>query len=128
MKQKKTYTPRTLAKAMEAFIAHCAENDVDATDYQLIRYLGISAETLDRYRADTGDDEAPGGYGESFRRLALFREDDAIRLLRAEPRLASHVSLRLRQRNWGSWAEKGDEARDVSINVRIDSGMPDPFD
>jgi len=98
---------------VDAFIDYCDSNDVDATDYQIINYFGISPRTLDRYRADyntdADDKESKStykGYGEALKKIDLYREDAAIRQAKDDPKLSGHVAFKLKQPHWGGWTDK----------------------
>ena len=46
------YTVKTFGEKMDAFIAHCETGGIDATDYQLIKFFGISPDLLEEYKAE----------------------------------------------------------------------------
>ncbi len=120
------YTAEAFALKMDAFIAFCENEGVDATDYQLIKFFDISPAMLDNYRLHNelnGDsNHESDGFDVTLKKLDLYREDATIRQAVSDPKLASHCSLKLRQPHWGGWSDKGDTARDIGIRVSIGDG------
>lgn len=112
------YTAKAFDEKMDAFIGFCESQDMEATDYQMIKFFGITPGALEKYRA-------ANGYAASLKKLDLFREDATIRRAISDPRLASHCSLKLRQPHWGGWSDKGEAARDVTVNLKMGDGGKD---
>lgn len=124
MSMERAYTAKRFAKKMESFFEHCEQNDIEATDYALITFFGISPGTLDRYRSGEGEYQ---DFADSMRRLELYRENSAVMQVHRDVKYASHVSLRLRQKHWGGWSDKAEEPRTSEITIRINSNNPDVF-
>ncbi|NLA88119.1 MAG: hypothetical protein GX847_12750 [Clostridiales bacterium] len=120
------YTAEAFAVKMDAFIAFCENEGVDATDYQLIKFFDISPTMLENYRLNNklneGSDYESDGFDVSLKKLDLYREDATIRQVVSDPKLASHCSLKLRQPHWGRWSDKSDAARDIGFRVNIGNG------
>lgn len=117
------YTVKDFDEKMDAFIGFCESQDVEATDYQMIKFFGITPDALEKLRADNlNDDSKHNGYAASLKKLDLFREDATIRRAISDPRLASHCSLKLRQPHWGGWSDKGEAARDVKVSLNMGDG------
>lgn len=107
------YTADEFEAKVDEFIAYCDSEDVDATDYQIIKYFGLSPSTLDRYRAtDNPDSDAVSkrdtysGFGAALKKIDLYREDAAIRQAKADPKLSGHVAFKLKQPHWGGWTDR----------------------
>jgi hypothetical protein len=126
MAKSHTYTARAFSAKMDAFIAFCESGGVDATDYQLIKYFGITPDALEDYRATDKqkDDEKTksSGFISALKKLELYREDAAIRQAVGDPKLLSHCALKLRQPRWGSWSDKGEGGQDVRVRVKLGDG------
>lgn len=123
---KTAYTPKEFAAKMDDFIGCCERGGIDATDYQLIKFFGISPGTLEKYRAadklNSNSKNNAEGYGGALKKLDLYREDATIRQAVTDPKLASHCALKLRQPHWGGWSDKGEAAQDLSVRVKIGDG------
>jgi hypothetical protein len=121
---------------LDAFMSYCDTNDVDPTDYQLIKFLNISPRTLMRYRAsdrddnktdnsdDTGDvseeNRTYKGFGTALKKIDLFREDFAIRQVKENPKLTGHVAMKLKQQHWGGWVDTAkDENKSQEIHIHL---------
>ena len=138
-------TAAEFEEAVDQFIDFCEETDTDPTDYQLIKFLGISTRTLDRYYTENDSYNANNninnntdkdsnntteskniykGFGEVMKKIILFRQDWSTREVKKNPKLTAHVSHRLKQRRWGSWtdAAKDENAGKLVIDLRIDAG------
>jgi hypothetical protein len=126
MAKSSTYTANAFLTKMDAFIAFCESEGVDATDYQLIKFFGISPPMLEKYRAadrlKDGTIRKSGGFYTAMKKLELYREDAAIRQLVSDPKLASHCGLRLRQPHWGGWSDKGEAAQDLQFRIKLGDG------
>jgi hypothetical protein len=120
------YTPEAFAMKMDAFIAFCEGEGIDATDYQLLNFFGITPGVLENYRAlnklNNDSNIESVGYAAAMKKLALYREDATIRQAVAEPKLAGHCALKLRQPHWGGWSDKPDTACDIRIRLEIGDG------
>ncbi len=110
-----TYSARAFSAKMDKYIAFCESEGIDATDYQLIKFFGITPEALETHRQNQADSSA-------LKKLELYREDAAIRRLVSDPKLSSHCALRLRQPRWGNWSDKGDSAQDVRVRLKMGDG------
>ena len=126
MTESGTYTAEAFAAKMDAFIFFCENEGIDATDYQLVKYFGMTPAVLEKYRAAdrlNGDSKRePDGFAVSLKKLDLYREDATIRQVVNDPKLASHCSFKLRQSHWGSWRDKTDIAKDMNICVKLGDG------
>jgi hypothetical protein len=109
---------------MDAFIAFCESGGVDATDYQLIIFFGITPAALEEYRAENklNDDSKTQIFADALKKLELYREDAAIRRAVGDPKLISHCALRLRQPRGGNWSDKPDAAQDVRVRLNMGDG------
>lgn len=124
------YTVKTFGEKMDAFIAHCETGGIDATDYQLIKFFGISPDLLEEYKAENKLNKDSkykhSGFAASLKKLDLYREDATIRQAVSDPKLLSHCALKLRQPHWGGWNDKSDSAvRDVRLRVDLGDGDKD---
>jgi hypothetical protein len=121
------YTVKTVDEKMDAFIGFCESQDVEATDYRMIKFFGITPGELEKLRAANklNNSSKHNGYAASLKKLDLFREDATIRRAISDPRLATHCSLKLRQPHWGGWTDKGEAARDVKVSLKMGDGGKD---
>lgn len=126
------YAAEAFAAKMDGFIGYCEAAGVDATDYQLIEYFGISSEALEQYRV--GDKtkahalQKHVGYAAALKKLDLYREDATIRQIVREPKLASHGALKLKQPHWGGWGDKQELPGDIGMRVKIGDGARELLD
>ena len=135
-------------EALDDFIQFCEDTDTDPTDYQLIKFLGVSVRTLERYYSEndaynasnninnnnnntenntSNDTECKNiykGFGTALKKIILFRQDWSSREVKKNPKLTAHISHRLKQKRWGSWtdAAKDENAGKLVIDLRIDAG------
>jgi len=129
------YTPDTFAQKTEEFIKYCDDNGIDATDYQIIKFFGISPSTLDRYRAgDNKESKSKDkykdkykGFGVILKKIDMYREDATIRQVVINPKLAGHAAFKLKQAHWGGWSDKQETSSDIKVDVQISSAGNNPF-
>lgn len=107
---------------VDSFIEFSEANNVEPSDYQLMKFLKISARTLDSYYANDRDAD-----GESFSgaldKLRLYREDFCLRQVNENPKLAGAVAFKLKQSRWGGWTDKHDNQQPIQIDLKI-NGKP----
>lgn len=122
------YTAAAFAEKMDAFIGFCESEGIDATDYQIIKYFGISPAALEKYRLFENLDgtkknkDRYKAFTAALKKLDLYREDATIRQVVSDPKLTSHGAFKLRQAHWGGWSDKQDAASDVTIRLKIGDG------
>jgi hypothetical protein len=120
------YTDEAFAMKMDAFIAFCESCNIDATDYQLIKFFGITTDELEEYssghKLNENSNRDNRGYSTSLKKLDLYREDATIHQAVTEPKLASHCALKLRQLHWGGWNDKAEAPQDITIHIKIGDG------
>lgn len=126
MAKRETYTAAAFTKNMDAFISYCECEGIDATDYQLIKFFGISPAAFERYRSankmNSDSIHNAESYRMSFKKLELYREDATIRQIVSDSKLTSHGAFKLKQPHWGGWSDKQDAASDVTVRMKIGDG------
>ncbi len=128
MAKLEVYTTDTFAEKMDAFIIFCESESIDATDYQLIRFFGITPTALESYRSSQkqdGTDADQEAFAGALKKLDLYREDATIRQVVTDPKLSSHCAFKLRQPHWGGWNDKPELTQELSVRVNIGDGTSD---
>jgi len=131
------YSVNEFNNKMEEFIKHCETEDIIPTDYQVIKFFKISPRTLDRYYSGMNDDIFDEvntdndcnnketekvnykAFGESIKKLVMYREDQANRQAREDPKTIGNVNFRLKQGRWGGYSDRQESKSDMTIKVEL---------
>ena len=126
-RQKKVGTPEDMKRNVERYFAEREARDEFATFAGMLKFLGISKRTYQRYMNDDNGDETMSqedrmAYRKIFEDAQLRREDYLERRMVAEPRLANGCMYSLKQPQNGGFKDKIDGEIDAKITV-ITSGV-----
>ena len=118
MPKKLIASPELLAERIQAFCDAVEAGDIPApTDYELCRWLGVSAGTLERMWADTG---AYKGFADVLKSLVAFRSHWCM--MRGD----TWAIFAAKQPHWGGWRDRpAEEKAPIKIDVSLSGAGAD---
>lgn len=112
---RKVESAEKLMKYMDDFIKYCEENEQIPSNYNLCKFLSISAATLDRYERGEGTYK---GYEVPFKNLRQYREHRLLSMLEGDPKRAAAAIFQLKQSFNGGYTESP-IAQDAGATVTL---------
>ena len=113
---RKIESPEMLAKHIDNFIKYCEDGGGIPSDYELIKFLSISASTLERYKAGEGTYK---GYEIPFKKLQLFREHRLLRQLEESRGNNTAAIFQLKQPKNGGYTDAPQNQGDQGVTVTL---------
>ena len=113
--KRKVDSPERLEQYIKEFISLCEENSVFPSDYELTKYLGCSARTLERYRKAEGPYSK---YSGAFVALKKYAEKVLIDQGVAAKNPAFQVFL-LKQEKYGGYTDQQQIKQDSTIKIQV---------
>lgn len=106
-----------LDKHIKDFTEWCTKNGEIPSDYNLCKFLSVSASTLDRYKAGEGTYK---GYDEPLKTLKKFREHRLLTMLEGNPKLSAAAIFQLKQPFNGGYQESQAIDQSATITLKIE--------
>lgn len=106
-----------LDKHIKDFTEWCTKNGEIPSDYNLCKFLSVSASTLDRYKAGEGTYK---GYDEPLKNLKKFREHRLLAMLEGNPKLSAAAIFQLKQPFNGGYQESQAVDQSATITLKIE--------
>lgn len=99
---RKIENPEMLEFHIKKFIHHCENTGEIPSNYNLCKFLSISASTLERYERGEGTYK---GYDAPLKNLRQFREHRLLSMLEGDPKRAAAAIFQLKQSFNGGYTE-----------------------
>lgn len=122
--RRKIASAQELEEKIAQFIQACDKGEIDKpTDYRLCEFLGISADTLERWEKERDKYQ---GYADCLKKLTLYREH--YWLSAADDRYKQSMAIfALKQPKNGGYQDKQDVHHDaIKLEVTV-NGVKDAF-
>ena len=122
---RKIKTAEELTAKIIEFIDRVDSGVIDKpTDYRLCDFLGVSADTLERWR---NEKDKYTGYAEALKKLDLYREHYWLTVADNEKKTAFAI-FNLKQKKNGGYTDKQEiEHKDMKIDIKINGVNANPF-
>lgn len=114
---RKIDSPEMLDKHIKDFTEWCTKNGEIPSDYNLCKFLSVSASTLDRYKAGEGTYK---GYDEPLKNLRKFREHRLLAMLEGNPKLSAAAIFQLKQPFNGGYQESTAVDHSATVTLKIE--------
>lgn len=123
---RKVESAEKLMKYIDDFIKFCEENGEIPSNYNLCKFLSVSAATLSRYEAGDGNYK---GYDIPFKNLRQYREHRLLTMLEGDSKKAAAAIFQLKQPFNGGYVESTQQVdQGATVTLKIEGvGGVDAF-
>lgn len=119
----KKLTVEELHDRLSALMEYCIENTSAPSDYAVMKHVGISPDTLERWRKDQIEDEngklIDSPYAVEIKKFDLFRNDFWLSVGLKNPKLQGFVAFNLKQPCNGGYSDKQGGSGGAQVEVTI---------